>query len=177
MNDDELISRRKKQNADRVRAYRKRKKDLDAMPSTSTVQSGETGQSWQQIVVNYYPTAPRYDSELLLVVRNVIKTHKLTAHIGLAGHVSTAVQVKKKNIYRERITLFTNGTVFCKQSKLHRLFMRVEAYSVSIFIASVKSHALIAFFVWSRRQVTKNHQRAPTARGYGPGSSFKRGRA
>ncbi|GBP96341.1 hypothetical protein EVAR_95634_1 [Eumeta japonica] len=41
MNDDELILRRKKQNADRVRAYRKRKKDLDAMPSTSTVQSGE----------------------------------------------------------------------------------------------------------------------------------------
>ncbi|GBP16842.1 hypothetical protein EVAR_13223_1 [Eumeta japonica] len=39
MNDDELISRRKKQNADRVRAYRKRKKDLGAMPSTSTVQS------------------------------------------------------------------------------------------------------------------------------------------
>ncbi|GBP69343.1 Cytochrome P450 315a1, mitochondrial [Eumeta japonica] len=28
-------------NADRVRAYRKRKKDLGAMPSTSTVQSGE----------------------------------------------------------------------------------------------------------------------------------------
>ncbi|GBP44710.1 hypothetical protein EVAR_81478_1 [Eumeta japonica] len=41
MNDDELISRRKKQNADRVRAYRKRKKDLGAMPSTSTVQSGK----------------------------------------------------------------------------------------------------------------------------------------
>ncbi|GBP64472.1 hypothetical protein EVAR_46236_1 [Eumeta japonica] len=40
MNDDELISRRKKQNVDRVRAYRKRKKDLGAMPSTSTVQSG-----------------------------------------------------------------------------------------------------------------------------------------
>ncbi|GBP14913.1 hypothetical protein EVAR_75488_1 [Eumeta japonica] len=41
MNDDELISRRKKQIADRIRAYRKRKKDLGAMPSTSTVQSGE----------------------------------------------------------------------------------------------------------------------------------------
>ncbi|GBP14660.1 hypothetical protein EVAR_9573_1 [Eumeta japonica] len=40
MNDDELILRRKKQNADRVRAYRKRNKDLGAMPSTSTVQSG-----------------------------------------------------------------------------------------------------------------------------------------
>ncbi|GBP41364.1 hypothetical protein EVAR_84707_1 [Eumeta japonica] len=39
MNDDELISCRKKQNADRVRAYRKRKKNLDAMPSTGNVQS------------------------------------------------------------------------------------------------------------------------------------------
>ena len=28
MNDDDLILRRKKQNADRARAYRKRKKDL-----------------------------------------------------------------------------------------------------------------------------------------------------
>ncbi|GBP10850.1 Integrin beta-PS [Eumeta japonica] len=44
MNDDELISRRKKQNADRVRAYRKGKKDLGAMPSTSTVQSDEMQQ-------------------------------------------------------------------------------------------------------------------------------------
>ncbi|CAG4939053.1 unnamed protein product [Colias eurytheme] len=41
MNDDELNLRRKKQNAERARAYRKRKKGLDAMPSTSTVQSGE----------------------------------------------------------------------------------------------------------------------------------------
>ncbi|KAG5887536.1 hypothetical protein JTB14_013806 [Gonioctena quinquepunctata] len=41
MNDDELILRRKRQNADRARAYRKRKKDLDAMPSTSTIQSAE----------------------------------------------------------------------------------------------------------------------------------------
>ncbi|GBP15737.1 hypothetical protein EVAR_93924_1 [Eumeta japonica] len=45
MNDDELISRRKKQNADRIRAYRKRKKDLGAMPSTSTVQSGDPPES------------------------------------------------------------------------------------------------------------------------------------
>ncbi|GBP63363.1 hypothetical protein EVAR_56474_1 [Eumeta japonica] len=42
MNDDESISRRKKQNADRVRVYRKGK-DLGAMPSTSTVQSGSVG--------------------------------------------------------------------------------------------------------------------------------------
>ncbi|GBP64628.1 hypothetical protein EVAR_46557_1 [Eumeta japonica] len=39
MNDDVLILRRKKQNADRVRAYRKRKNDLGAMPSTSPAQS------------------------------------------------------------------------------------------------------------------------------------------
>ncbi|GBP15193.1 hypothetical protein EVAR_92201_1 [Eumeta japonica] len=44
MNDDELISRRKKQNADRVRAYGKRKKDLGAMASTGAVQS-ENGRS------------------------------------------------------------------------------------------------------------------------------------